>query len=90
LLSVGELLNAGEYLIDVLVTIPYKTYLLDLPAVLAFTPPVRRDDKGDILSASRCGPMRIAARREQDSGAGTAWAMLDVPAHKPQGERPKA
>ena len=68
LLSVGELLNAGEYLIDVLVTIPYKTYLLNLPAVLAFTPPVRRDYTGDILSASRCGPMRIAARRELDSG----------------------
>ena len=62
LLDLAELLNAGEYQIDVVVSIPCKSQLLSIPCAAFYSPPAKRDRRGDVVSSSKNGPLNIVSR----------------------------
>ena len=60
--NLAGLLNAGEYPIDVVVSIPSKVQLLVIPGAAYYSPPERKNQQGEVVSAGKNGPLNIVSR----------------------------
>ena len=60
--NLAGMLNPGEYQIDVVIAIPKTLLLLHIPGAASYSPAKRMSQQGEVVSASKYGPLRVISR----------------------------